>query len=92
LFYIPIPTFVFVFPKSIRENAALGIGGEFTCGFFLERFDGAHTRLLLRTRGSVRLWWYRLAINATVPIANIFLARRMLKGIKLCSESSAGSI
>jgi hypothetical protein len=81
----------FLFPKSIRENAALGIGGEFTWGFFLERIDGTHTRLLLRTRGSIRPWWYRLAINATVPIANIFLARRMLKGIKLRSESSPGS-
>ena len=79
----------FLFPKSIRENAALGIGGEFTWGFFLERIDETHTRLLLRTRGSIRPWWYRILINATVPIANIFLARRMLKGIKQCSETSA---
>ena len=81
----------FLFPKSIRENEALGIGGEFTWGFFLERIDDRHTRLLLRTRGSIRPWWYRISINATVPIANIFLARRMLRGIKRCAETPAGS-
>lgn len=78
----------FLFPRSIRENAALGIGGEFTWGFFLQSIDETHTRLIVRTRGSIQPWWYRGIINATIPIANIFLAHKMLKGIKQCSERS----
>lgn len=76
----------FLFPKSIRENPSMGVGGEFTWGFFLEPIDSTHTRLLLRTRGTVRPWWYRIFVQVTIPIANIFLARKMLGGIKLRSE------
>lgn len=76
----------FLFPKSIREHPRIGIGGEFTWGFFLQEIHGNETRLLLRTRGTVRPWWYRLFINTSVPIANIFLAHKMLSGIKKQSE------
>jgi hypothetical protein len=76
----------FLFPKSIRENPNIGVGGEFTWGFFLEPIDPTHTRLLLRTRGTVRPWWYRIFVQVTIPIANIFLARKMLGGIRLRSE------
>jgi hypothetical protein len=76
----------FLFPKSIRENPSIGVGGEFTWGFFLEPIDSTHTRLLLRTRGTVRPWWYRIFVQVTIPIANIFLARKMLGGVKLRSE------
>jgi hypothetical protein len=79
----------FLFPKSIRENPKFGIGGEFTWGFFLEPFDEASTRLLLRTRGTVQPCWYRIFINIVVPIANIFLSRKMLNGIKKHAEGSA---
>jgi hypothetical protein len=72
----------FLFPKSIRQNPRIGVGGEFTWGFFLEPIDPTHTRLFLRTRGTVRPWWYRLFIKVMVPIANIFLAHKMLNGIK----------
>ena len=78
----------FLFPKSIREHPRIDIGGEFTWGFFLQETDDHHTRLLLRTRGTVRPWWYRIFINATIPIANIFLARKMLSGIKQSAEKS----
>ena len=80
----------FLFPRSIRENPKIGIGGEFTWGFFLEEIDELHTRLLLRTRGTVRPWWYRIFINTTIPIANIFLARKMLSGIKQSAEQPQG--
>ena len=76
----------FLFPKSMRENPQIGIGGEFTWGFFLQQVNGNGTRLLLRTRGTIRPWWYRLFINTTIPIANIFLAHKMLSGIKKQSE------
>ena len=79
----------FLFPKSIRENPAIGIGGEFTWGFFLEKLDETNTRLLLRTRGIVQPWWYRIFINTTIPIANIFLARKMLSGIKQNAEKTS---
>lgn len=79
----------FLFPKSIRENPKIGIGGEFTWGFFLQKMGAAHTRLLLRTRGTITPWWYRLFINTMIPIANIFLARKMLKGIKRSAEQSS---
>ena len=78
----------FLFPKSIRENTKIGIGGEFTWGFFLQRIDQTQTRLLIRTRGTVRPWWYRIFINTAIPIANIFLARKMLHGIKRNSEEA----
>lgn len=78
----------FLFPKSIRENPRIGIGGEFTWGFFLQKINETHTRLLLRTRGTVRPWWYHIFINTVIPIANIFLARKMLSGIKQCAERS----
>ncbi len=76
----------FLFPKTIRENPNIGVGGEFTWGFFLEPVDPIHTRLLLRTRGTVRPWWYRIFIQVTVPISNIFLARKMLGGIRQRAE------
>lgn len=78
----------FLFPKSIRENPRIGIGGEFTWGFFLQESGDRHTRLLLRTRGTVWPWWYRIFINTTIPIANIFLSRKMLSGIKQSAEQS----
>lgn len=78
----------FLFPKSIRENPKIGIGGEFTWGFFLQETAENHTRLLLRTRGTIQPWWYRMFIYTTIPIANIFLARKMLGGIKQSSERS----
>lgn len=78
----------FLFPKSIRENPQIGIGGEFTWGFFLKESEDGHTRLLLRTRGMVRPWWYRVFISTTIPIANIILARKMLRGIKRSAEQS----
>lgn len=78
----------FLFPKSIRENSRIGVGGEFTWGFFLEPIDQTHTRLFLRTRGTVRPWWYRLFISATIPIANILLVHKMLNGIKEHVEQS----
>lgn len=79
----------FLFPKSIRESPKIGVGGEFTWGFFLQEAEDAGTRLILRTRGTIRPWWYRIFINFTIPIANIFLARKMLRGIKQQSERSA---
>ena len=78
----------FLFPRSIRENPNIGIGGEFTWGFFLQAIDETQTRLLLRTRGTVQPWWYRIFINTTIPIANTFLARKMLRGIKQRAEES----
>jgi hypothetical protein len=78
----------FLFPKSVRENPGIGIGGEFTWGFFLESIDSTHTRLFLRTRGTIRPWWYRIFIQVTIPVANIFLARKMLSGIKRHAEES----
>ena len=78
----------FLFPKSIRENPRFGIGGEFTWGFFLDETTGSNTRLLLRTRGTIQPWWYRLFINTSIPIANIFLANKMLSGIKQSAEKS----
>jgi len=78
----------FLFPKSIRENTRIGIGGEFTWGFFLQAADETQTRLLVRTRGTARPWWYRILINTMVPIANIFLARKMLHGIKRSAEET----
>jgi hypothetical protein len=76
----------YLFPRSVREDPRIGIGGEFTWGFFLQQTDGNDTRLLLRTRGTVRPGWYRLFINTAIPIANIFLAHKMLSGIKKQSE------
>lgn len=78
----------FLFPKSIRENPRIGIGGEFTWGFFLQEVSDTHTRLLIRTRGTIQPCWYRIFINTTIPIANIFLARKMLSGVKQRSEQS----
>jgi proline iminopeptidase len=78
----------FLFPQSIRANPKIGIGGEFTWGFFLEPINSKRTRLLLRTRGIVRPLWYRILIQVSVPIANIFLARKMLGGIKRHAEES----
>lgn len=78
----------FLFPKSVRENPRIGIGGEFTWGFFIQETGDTHTRLLLRTRGRIQPWWYRVFINTTIPIANIFLSRKMLSGIKQSSEQS----
>ncbi|HEX6270543.1 MAG TPA: hypothetical protein VFZ43_09925 [Anaerolineales bacterium] len=66
----------------------IGIGGEFTWGFFIQETGETHTRLLLRTRGTIQPWWYRVFINTTIPIANIFLSRKMLSGIKQSSEQS----
>ena len=79
----------FLFPKFIRENPKIGIGGEFTWGFFLEPLDEATTRLLLRTRGVIQPWWYRIFINTAIPIANIFLSRKMLSGIKKHADGCA---
>ena len=78
----------FLFPKSIRENPRIGIGGEFTWGFFLQAIDETQARLLVRMRGSVQPWGYRIFINTMIPIANMFLARKMLNGIKRSSEDS----
>lgn len=76
----------FLFPKSIRENPKIGIGGEFTWAFVLHEAGETDTRLILRMRGTVEPWWYRLFINITIPIADLFLARKMLRGIKQSSE------
>jgi hypothetical protein len=78
----------FLFPKTLRENPGLGIGGEFTWGFYLQQMDESQTRLFLRTRGTIKPQWYWIFINTLIPIANIFLARKMLSGIKQHAEAS----
>lgn len=78
----------FAFPKRIRENPRLGIAGEFSWGFYLQEAGDADTRLLLRTRGRVEPRWYRLMIALFVPLADFFLASKMLHGIKQRAESS----
>lgn len=78
----------FVFPPSIRENPRFGIGGEFTWAFYLLPDGLRSTRLLMRTRGVIRPSWYRAFIRLTIPLANLFLARKMLSGIRSMVERS----
>lgn len=78
----------YLFPKSIRENPTIGVGGEFTWAFYLQRAGENQSRLILRTRGRVEPGWYRSLINAAIPIADLFMARKMLRGIRQKVEQS----
>lgn len=78
----------FLFPKFIRENPRIGVGGEFTWAFYLQEIGKNNTRLIMRTRSTVRPGWYKLFVSLTVPIANLFLAPKILGGIKHTAEQA----
>jgi hypothetical protein len=79
----------FLFPKTIRDNPKLGIGGEFTWVFILKETKDSHTRLILRTRANVQPWLYRLFLDALLPLADLALARKMFTGIKQRAEQAS---
>ncbi len=76
----------YLFPQAIRDNPRWGIGGEFSWVFVLRDLGDGRSRLLLRTRGNVRPWPYRLFVAALLPLVDWALARKMLTGIRWRSE------
>ena len=80
----------FVFPRAIRDNPRAGIGGEFSWVFLLREADENSTRLVLRMRGNAQPWWYRVVVYTFIPIADLVLARKMLRGIKQRAEACTG--
>ncbi len=81
----------FLFPRALRENTRLGVGGEFSWVFILYPTYEGQTRVVLRTRGDARPLPYRLLLQLLLPLADWPLSRKLLTGLKLTVEQSAHS-
>jgi proline iminopeptidase len=78
----------YLFPRTIRDNPRLGIGGEFSWAFVLTQTDDGRSRLIMRTRANVRPPLYKLFTNALLPLVSWIYGRKVLTAIKRRAEAS----
>lgn len=82
---------LFMAPAAVRDNARLGLYGNFSWVFVLDEQAGGGTRLIVRTRAS---YGPRLFRTLTLPLlypGDFLLARMMLRTIRQRVERGRGS-
>ena len=76
-------------PASVRNNARLGLYGEFSWAFILDEKEEGVTRLIVRTRASYGPWLFRLLTLPLFYPGDFLMARMMLRGIKQRAERTS---
>lgn len=82
----------YFFPAWLRENPSVGIAGEFSWVFLLRSVAADRTRLILRTRATIRPWWYRAFAALFFPSVGAVLELTMLHAIKARAEQRDRSL
>lgn len=79
----------FLFPAWVHRTLPVDIGGDFTWVFVLAPRADGRTRLLIRTRSTVKPWWYRAFAAVFLPAPGAALEMAMLENVKQRVESAS---